>query len=39
MRQFLAQHPDLHLNRQSRREQLNLANDHLNALPYDRAMR
>lgn len=39
IRQFLAQHPDLGLLRQSRREQLDLANDHLNALPYDRAMR
>lgn len=39
MRQFLAENPNLHLLRQSRREQLDLANDHLNALPYDRAMR
>jgi hypothetical protein len=39
MRQFLADNPNLHLARQSRREQLDLANDHLNALPYDRSMR
>jgi hypothetical protein len=39
MRQFLAENPNLNLLRQSRREQLDLANDHLNALPYDRAMR
>lgn len=39
MRQFLTEHPNLHLLRQSRREQLDLANDHLNALPYDTAMR
>jgi hypothetical protein len=39
IRAFLAQHPELHLARQSRREQLDLANDHLNALPYDRSMR
>ncbi|MBO1739675.1 phage minor capsid protein [Leifsonia sp. TF02-11] len=39
IRQFLAQHPELGLLRQSRREQLDLANDHLNVLQYDRAMR
>jgi hypothetical protein len=37
MRQFLTQHDDL--LRQSRREQLNLANDHLKVIPYDAAMR
>jgi hypothetical protein len=39
MRQFLAENPNLHLLRQSRREQLDLANDHLKVLPYDPAMR
>lgn len=39
IRQFLSEHPELHLARQSRREQVDLANDHLNALPYDRSMR
>lgn len=39
IRQLLAEHPELRLPRQSRREQVDLANDHLNALPYDRSMR